>query len=335
MFEGVEKTLEIEFLEYTENNNEKSDKKIENNTKNDEKYYKKNDLRNILSRSDWDEICSAAQCTIISFFQNEHLNAYLLSESSLFVYSNRLIMKTCGQTTILKIIKILNKMLKGILKMGFVMYRRRNLLWPKMQHPIHQDFNREQEYLRDHFPNGDSFILGPSNDDHWYLYLFDEIPPPYAQEEQTLEIMMRDCSPSVMSKFYNKDNSSEIILELLKLLPNSIIDSFHFQPCGYSANGLINEFYWTVHVTPEENSSYVSFETNVNESDYTNLVNRVISLFKPSKTIITLTADLESPCCLSKQPFHMKNINNMKLRNSNHSTFEGSYESWVCCYSAI
>lgn len=49
------------------------------------------------------------------------------------------------------------------------------------------------------------------------------------------------------------------------------LDSYAFEPCGYSANALVDsgadsgedEGYYTIHVTPEEGWSYASFESNV------------------------------------------------------------------------
>ncbi|KAJ7386923.1 AMP deaminase [Desmophyllum pertusum] len=51
-------------------------------------------------------------CTIISEKRNDDMIAFLLSESSMFVSRERLILKTCGQTTLLHCIKPLLELAK-------------------------------------------------------------------------------------------------------------------------------------------------------------------------------------------------------------------------------
>ena len=81
-FEGTEKLLEIWF------------------TKSNGKCTLDNDLRNI-SRECLDYILDLVNCKILSSTRSRDLDSYVLSESSLFVSKNRLLIKTCGTTTLL------------------------------------------------------------------------------------------------------------------------------------------------------------------------------------------------------------------------------------------
>ncbi|KAL0450398.1 UNVERIFIED_CONTAM: S-adenosylmethionine decarboxylase proenzyme [Sesamum latifolium] len=54
-----------------------------------------------LSKGQLDEILEPAQCTIVSSLKNDEVDSYVLSESSLFVYSYKIILKTCGTTKLL------------------------------------------------------------------------------------------------------------------------------------------------------------------------------------------------------------------------------------------
>jgi hypothetical protein len=72
------------------------------------------------------------------------------------------------------------------------------------------------------------------------------------------------------------------------IFPGAELDHVVFDPCGYSANGLISgDKYFTIHVTPEKAFSYVSFETNFPFEDYRPLIGKVVDVFKPSKFCIT------------------------------------------------
>lgn len=108
-----------------------------------------------------------------------------------------------------------------------------------------------------------------------------------------------------------------------KLIPNMGIDDFLFDPCGYSMNGInksvsdqcftlfalflplemllpsidndylkfLQGYYMTIHITPELEFSYVSFETNIPQSSYKDVISRVIETFKPGKFVVTIFAN--------------------------------------------
>ena len=73
------------------------------------------------------------------------------------------------------------------------------------------------------------------------------------------------------------------------LLPGVTIDDWAFEPCGYSMNGLQGEYYYTVHVTPEDGFSYASFETNDPSYRRAHRVQQVVDAFQPSVLTLTLT----------------------------------------------
>lgn len=89
--------------------------------------------------------------------------------------------------------------------------------------------------------------------------------------------------------------------------PDARIDAYLFTPCGFSANGVIPApggapdgsrkgsdatHYFTVHVTPEPQCSYASFETNVparqTGRETADVVEHVVGIFKPSRFSVTL-----------------------------------------------
>jgi hypothetical protein len=84
-FEGVEKVLEIDFTPGLG---------------------PVRGLRDI-PRAQLDELCTEARCTILDSLSNDRLDSYVLSESSLFIYPLKMIMKTCGTTTLLKCLPLL------------------------------------------------------------------------------------------------------------------------------------------------------------------------------------------------------------------------------------
>ncbi|XP_064625130.1 S-adenosylmethionine decarboxylase proenzyme 1-like isoform X2 [Lineus longissimus] len=240
------------------------------------------------------------------------MDAYILSESSMFVSKNRFILKTCGSTTLLKSIKPL--LLEATEKCGFevmdLFYSRKNFMKPELQHNIHQTFDDEVCHLDESFENGAAYALGRLNGECWYFYTIDTLG--VMEPDQTLELLMTDLDPAVMEVFSMKCcKTGEECTEksgISKLVPGSVIDAYLFDPYGYSCNGLLeDDHYFTIHVTPQPNCSYVSFETNVPQDDFKVMIEHVLDCFRPGKFLVTLFANKASRASDSLNAFKVDN----------------------------
>lgn len=68
-------------------------------------------------------------------------------------------------------------------------------------------------------------------------------------------------------------------------------------PWGFFFQGT----YWTIHITPEPEFSYVSFETNISQTSYDDLIRKVVEVFKPGKFVTTLFVNQVSFLALAYQ----------------------------------
>lgn len=94
----------------------------------------------------------------------------------------------------------------------------------------------------------------------------------------------------------------------------------------------------TIHITPEPDFSYVSFESNVAASSYSDLITRVVDTFKPGKFIVTVFANKTSPAFgASRELEHIANIGQFKRRDIQYCRFDAydltyahyvKYPSW-------
>ncbi|XP_018576566.1 S-adenosylmethionine decarboxylase proenzyme isoform X2 [Anoplophora glabripennis] len=290
-FEGVEKLLEIWFTTSDGNN-------------------KAPDLRKI-PRIKLESLLKIVRCEIISFVKNDQIDAYVLSESSMFVSKRRFILKTCGTTTPLLCLQpllLLAEQYAGFTEVEDLFYSRKNFKRPDLQVTPHQHFDQEVALLDTLFPDGAAYCLGAVNKDCWYLYTLNPLPPrsrmlalsETEEPDQTLEILMTDLDPEIMAIFTKEEclNATEATKKagIDKIIPNMIIDDFLFEPCGYSMNGVTkNGCYMTIHITPEPEFSYVSFETNIPSSSYREIINKVLDTFNPGKFTVTIFANQVSP----------------------------------------
>lgn len=242
----------------------------------------------------WNRVVNSSGAEIISSKSNSYLDAYLLSESSLFVWADRILMITCGQTTLLnsipEILGIVDKQ-----NVAQVFYERKNFMYPQDQP---SDFEDDVAYMERYFP-GKSYRLGPANDDHVHVF-YSSHDVAAAEQDATLQVLMQDLDPAV-SALYRRGGAltKEQVFHdsgLDRIFPGMDTDSHLFAPYGYSINGILDNWYFTVHVTPQPDGSYASFETNVLENDFSEVVARVLSLFNPQRFSLVLTTSMDEQC---------------------------------------
>lgn len=352
----------------------------------------------LLTRPQLDFLCEKAKCTIVHHISNQHIDAYILSESSLFVYKHRFIMKTCGTTTLLRCVASLLEFTDALgMELSYLGYSRKNLMYPSAQSWPHSSFGDEIRYLNTHEKlqnrlRGNGHILGPITGDHWFVYVADHapcvsvstIPPAFesisktkttssrgspetttvepvtsslapesnghtsgksspvsvitprggmvgnsssssannaanttttgfmksissyndlssctVSNERTINLMMFDMAPEVAKIFYQSENGytgREMTMKagIHYLCPGATIDEIAFSPCGYSMNSILHDAYATIHITPEPQCSYASFETNTLLDNYNPMVRNVLNVFKPKRFVLTMFGDNSS-----------------------------------------
>jgi S-adenosylmethionine decarboxylase len=291
-FEGPEKKLEVYF---SENGSERGLMQFGEET--------------------WAGVLEAAACTILHRQSSPSFDAYLLSESSLFVFPHRVILKTCGATTLLLALPQLMQLAATVgSRIELVQYGHLRYNYPDLQLFPHGSFVEERAYLERFFSGAvHTSVLGQEGS-CWYMLSVEQlsaVPPsegrPHGWDtvrqafsgDDILEIAMDSLSAKVCDIYSGENYGGMSGQELSRvmtarsgladLLPGVHIDPWAFEPCGYSMNGLREQYYYTVHVTPERDFSYASFETNDPRFREPALVERVVGLFAPSQAVMTLT----------------------------------------------
>lgn len=226
-----------------------------------------------VKRQAWEDMLDLVKCKVLSVVEGSQIDAYLLSESSLFVFPHKLILKTCGTTLNLlglpRILAIAADVC-DVHKVWRCFYSRKSFMFPERQSGPHRDWGAEVEYLDDIFKDaggGAAYTVGKVNGDHWLLYMTTpHAPDPELElgeedddgpEDYTIELLMSDLAPDARAPFFTEgefapgadENAAEQAhalalsarLGISAIFPERAtrLDAYSFVPCGYSANALV------------------------------------------------------------------------------------------------
>jgi len=226
----------------------------------------------------WHRLVAQSGAEILSSIQNSTIKAYLLSESSLFIWQDKLLLITCGHTKLINAALFIQKQF-GKQQITTLLFQRHQALKPHLQaSSFKQDtllleklFNGQQQHWRDDY-QGDLFLFGDITKNTMptqNIYMLHGLQGDLAEDLQLSTL------------------SRTVILEKFRLeafFSDLTIDHFSFTPKGYSLNALCGEDYLTIHLTPEKLSTYLSIETSFSDKKCTAFIRYLHELFSPERS---------------------------------------------------
>ncbi len=226
----------------------------------------------------WTKVVAQCEAKILSKISNSQVRAFLLSESSLFIWANRLLILTCGDT---QLINAVNYFLKHIdsTSVKQITYQRKNEYCSHLQ-STHM-FDDLQLLPARYQHQGKLLRFGELDTHHSYLYQLnsDSTEKP---DYKTSQVLVYNIAPEISHRLVRGNVDRYQIRELLqldKIVADFVLDDFIFEPSGYSLNAIRGNDYFTIHLTPQENSSYVTFESNM---DLVSFIPTILNIFVPA-----------------------------------------------------
>ncbi|EGP85169.1 uncharacterized protein MYCGRDRAFT_110636 [Zymoseptoria tritici IPO323] len=242
-----------------------------------------------VSQDSWKEMLDLVNCKVLSVIESRNVDAYLLSESSMFVFPHKLVLKTCGTTTLLC---GLPRMLEiAALEGGFphvktnlldgtsaaatphrVFYSRKNFLFPTQQRGPHRSWREEVRYLDKMFLGGSAYMIGKMNGEHWYLYITGpntQLTPPATPEDDHFQTPTQYVALPEQVKEISDKPEDETLEILMTDLEESNARQFYLEDASEIAQDNVRRAHLArkdaIHhlgVIPEGNGSSTSISGN-------------------------------------------------------------------------
>ncbi|PAN17211.1 hypothetical protein PAHAL_3G113800 [Panicum hallii] len=263
------------------------------------------------------EALEAVQCAVVSAAGNTAFDAYVLSESSLFVYPSRAVLKTCGTTRLLRAVPVLLRAAGDELGLALrsCRYSRGSYLFPEAQPFPHDDFADEVRYLDGAVPSGLRFrraSVMPASHRHsgqnrWHEYAASASDDDVTGKDDehadgtphfTVDVCMTNQDRALARQFFltpGDGRTSHATGEAMTAASGlgdvnqrSLAFGYAFAPCGYSMNALDGARYATVHVTPEDGHSYASYERGGDCAGALASIGKAVAVFWPATVSVSV-----------------------------------------------
>jgi S-adenosylmethionine decarboxylase len=288
------------------------------------------------SRQEWADIINILKAQIVNHVHNDEVDAYVLTESSLFVFRHKVLLITCGTTILLHALPaILELIARHRLEVEWASFMRKNFSYPWEQVGPHATMENEYGLLKAHLPLGRPFIFGPIDSDHYFAFVYDDVKRPCVEEDTQISMTMYDFDEAVAAQFFSETfvdgEATEIIRKksgVATLVEGWIVQDLQFAPCGYSINAIRGGEYQTMHITPEKHCSFASYETNIPTGNVVPLLAGVLAVFRPQRFSVMLLADPQSPIGVGLargDKVGLEQIEGYAISNHSHHEFAPGY----------
>ena len=229
-----------------------------------------------VDRDIWSKMVRLCGGDIISSISGTRCTAFLLSESSLFVWDDTFLIITCGRTRLVEGLVFFLDRFKDI---RLLIFQRKNEYYSDLQE---SSFEEDVVQLK-RKTGGRALRFGHRYGHHNSLFYASKnfsLPA----NDRTTELLMYSIRDDV-ARLLRSPSADHIrkVTGLGDYLHDFDFDDHVFGPYGYSLNAIRDDRYMAIHITPQEGSSYVSFETNLSlRGRYEGLLEKMIHVFKPS-----------------------------------------------------
>lgn len=229
-----------------------------------------------ISDAFWSELVNRCHAKILSSISNDKCKAFLLSESSLFVWDDCFLILTCGKTNLVNSVEYFIQQL-GFDRIKHLTYQRKNEYFSHAQPSC---FGDDIKKLTKYIP-GKAMRFGAMDSHHNFVF-HQKNDFQASIDDKTYEIFAYQISQEASNHLTRpglKVSDIRQFLRLEQLIPDFQIDDFVFEPYGYSVNAISATKYLTIHITPQADSSYVSFQSNINLIE---LISIILAILQPS-----------------------------------------------------
>jgi S-adenosylmethionine decarboxylase len=228
----------------------------------------------------WEQLLKSSNAFILSFTENISLKAFVLSESSLFVWKHKILLVTCGQTNLINSVLFLIEQIgkKNIDNIIFSRQSSTSLI------KENSTFNQDVKVLTSFF-DGNVEVFHNNFQNTYHTFSLNNQDTLSSQREKLVEVYAYNINKKHLHIFNSLDTSISLIREILqikKFIPSFIIDDYLFEPPGYSMNAIYNEKFITIHVTPQSDKSFFSLETNISFNLIADFIKHILKVLTPN-----------------------------------------------------
>jgi len=229
----------------------------------------------------WQKLVAEAGADILSCINTPQITAYLLSESSLLIWKDKLLLITCGNTQLINAALFFQRHINHK-HISQLIFHRHNALKPHLQAT---SFEQDTMRLKKCF-NAPKQALKSDSQGNAFIYQNSEaLLTPLQPMLQRID-MFHELQGAMITKLQSQPIAKQAILETLQInrfFPSLCIDHHSFEPKGYSLNALVGQDYLTIHLTPEKLSTYLSIESSLAGSQYDAFIAHIDTLFSPRR----------------------------------------------------